>query len=83
MRKIYFRFRVLLMTFTIGLASIFMSNGSLKPSDEIDIDLPKVQFNSSIIIYPGNPPSFYSGHRNPENKGFDKVVKTKGKRNKK
>jgi hypothetical protein len=72
------------MTFTLGLASVFLFFGSLKSSGEIDIDLPKVQSDSPIIISPGNPPSFYSGHRNPENKDIDKVVKTKkNKRNKK
>ena len=39
------------MTFAIGLASVFVFNGSLKFSDEISVDLPKVQFESSLIVF--------------------------------
>jgi len=40
------------MTLTLGLASVFLSNGSLKSSDEIPVNLPKVQSESPIIVFP-------------------------------
>ena len=52
MKKIYFRFRVLLITFTLGLASVFMLNGSLQISDEIPINLPRTVFGETIVISP-------------------------------
>lgn len=52
MKKIYFRFRILLMTFALGLASVYLFNGSLNFSDEIRIDLPQVQSDSVIFITP-------------------------------
>lgn len=51
MNKYYFRFRIMLMTFTLGLASVFVFNGSLKFSDEIPVNLPKVKFESSTMIF--------------------------------
>jgi len=42
----------MLLAFTIGLASVFMSNGSLKFSDEIFVDLPQIQSDSVIFITP-------------------------------
>ncbi len=52
MRKFYFRFRILLMTFALGLASVFFFYGSLKESDEIKVELPKVQSDSVIFVTP-------------------------------
>ncbi len=52
MKKLYFRFRILLMTFALGLASVFMFDGSLKSSNEIPVNLPKVQSESPIIVFP-------------------------------
>ncbi len=40
------------MTFALGLASVFIFNGSLKYSDEIPADLPKTQSESSVIVFP-------------------------------
>jgi len=42
----------MLMTFAVGLASVFVSNGSLETSDEVFVDLPKVHSDSVILITP-------------------------------
>jgi hypothetical protein len=52
MNKYYFRFRILLMTFALGLASVFVFNGSLQSSSEVFVNLPKVKSESSFIIIP-------------------------------
>jgi hypothetical protein len=51
MKKFYSKFRVGLMTFAIGLASVFVLNGSLKFSEEIPVNLPKVKFEPSTIFF--------------------------------
>jgi hypothetical protein len=38
------------MTFALGLASVFMFNGSLQFSDEIPVNLPKVQSKSVLEV---------------------------------
>jgi hypothetical protein len=40
------------MTLTLGLASVFMMNGSLQNSNEIFVNLPLVESSSPIIVYP-------------------------------
>lgn len=50
MKRFYFQFRILLMTFAFGLASIFLLNGSLKYSDEISVNLPQVKSSSVFEI---------------------------------
>lgn len=52
MKRFYIRFRIMLMTLAFGLASVFMFNGSLKESDEIKVELPKVQSDPVIFITP-------------------------------
>jgi len=52
MRKFYLRFRILLMTFTLSLANVFIFNGSLKFSDEIPVNLPKTEFGDVMIVFP-------------------------------
>lgn len=52
MKKFYLRFRILLITFTVGLASVFMMNGSLQTSDEIFVNLPQIESDSPIVVYP-------------------------------
>lgn len=39
MKRVFSRFRVMLMTFAFGLASVFMVNGSPKFPEEIQVDL--------------------------------------------
>ncbi|HXG83512.1 MAG TPA: hypothetical protein VNI84_05725 [Pyrinomonadaceae bacterium] len=51
MKRFYTRFRIMLMTFALGLASVFMSNGSLNYSNEIIVELPKSQSESPIIVF--------------------------------
>lgn len=50
MKLFYSRFRIGLMTFALGLASVFMMNGSLQHSDEVKVILPKVESSSVIEI---------------------------------
>ncbi len=52
MKRFYSRFRILLMTFAFGLASVFVFNGSLKLADEVPVGLPSVQSESPIIVFP-------------------------------
>lgn len=52
MKRHYLKIRILLMTFALGLASVFLFNGSLKYSDEIPVNLPKVQSESPLIVIP-------------------------------
>ncbi len=51
MKKFYSRFRIMLMTFALGLASVFVFNGSLNLSNEVPVNLPKVRFEPSIIVF--------------------------------
>lgn len=48
----YSKFRIGLMTFALGLASVFMMNGSIQISDDIPVMLPKIQTESPIIVFP-------------------------------
>ncbi len=52
MKKFYSKFRIGLITFALGLASVFMMNGSLKLSNDIPVVLPKTQTESPIIVFP-------------------------------
>ncbi|MEO6588306.1 MAG: hypothetical protein ABIP06_03165 [Pyrinomonadaceae bacterium] len=40
------------MTLTLGLASVFILNGSLQISDEIFVHLPQIKSDSPVIVYP-------------------------------
>lgn len=51
MKRVYSRFRIMLMMFAFGLASVFVFEGSLQPSNEIPVNLPEVQFETSTIIF--------------------------------
>ncbi len=52
MKRFYFKLRIMLMTFVVGLASVFLFNGTLRYSNEISVDLPEFQSESPIIIFP-------------------------------
>ncbi len=62
MKRFYSKFRIGLMTFALGLASVFISDGSLY-SDKIYVDLPKTNSGEIIIIFPryGELPSTGAG----------------------
>lgn len=49
------------MTFAVGLASVFVLNGSLKYSNEIFVELPKTQSDSIIFITPKKRICFFGG----------------------
>ncbi len=50
MKRFYSRFRIMLMTFALGLASVFVFNGSLKYSDEVSVNLPQAESSSVFEI---------------------------------
>jgi hypothetical protein len=52
MKKNYSKFRIALTTFAFGLASVFVFNGSLKYSDEVPVNLPKVKTDNVIVVSP-------------------------------
>ena len=52
MKRFYSKFRIGLITFAFGLASVFVLNGSLQSSDEIPVNLPEIHSESPIIIFP-------------------------------
>ncbi len=52
MKGFYAKFRIMLITFALGLASVFMMNGSLQFSDEVYVDLPKVKSETVILVNP-------------------------------
>ena len=52
MKRFYSQFRISLITFAFGLASVFVFDGSLKLADEVLVDLPSVQSESPIIVFP-------------------------------
>lgn len=51
MKRFYLKSRIALMTFALGLASVFVFNGSLKFPDEIQVNLPEVESESPIIVF--------------------------------
>ncbi|MGI8786417.1 MAG: hypothetical protein ACR2HG_01465 [Pyrinomonadaceae bacterium] len=61
MKRFYFKFRIMLMTFALGLASVFVFNGSLKYSDEVFVNLPKVESDSVIFITPKKQVCMFGG----------------------
>lgn len=52
MKRFYSRFRIMLMTFAFGLASVFVSNGSLSSSNEVPVILPKTDSGDVIVVFP-------------------------------
>ncbi len=51
MKRYYLRIRIMLLTFTLGLASVFVFGNSLKYSNEVNVDLPKVNFKPKTILF--------------------------------
>jgi len=52
MKRYYLRFRIMLMTFALGLASIGFFNLLTKYLNEISVNLPKVESDSPIFVFP-------------------------------
>lgn len=42
----------MLMTFALGLASVFVYNSSLKYAEEIPVNLPEIESASPIFVFP-------------------------------
>lgn len=61
------------MTFALGLASVFVFNGTLNFTDEIQVKLPETQSDSVIFITPKKSICIYpfaGGHGFPNTKEF-------------
>jgi hypothetical protein len=52
MKRFYLRFRITLMTFALGLASVFVFSGTLQNSDETPVDLPKTETAKTLVVFP-------------------------------
>jgi hypothetical protein len=52
MNKYFSRLRAMLLTFAIGLASVFILNDFSKTTEIIKVDLPEVQSSSTIFVVP-------------------------------
>ena len=63
MKRFYSQFRITLMTFVFGLASVFVFNSSLKYSDDVSIELTQFHSESPVFLFKvvEPPSSFYSG----------------------
>ena len=69
------------MTFTLGLASVFMMNDSLQFPNEVTVNVPKIQSESPIVIFPTQERliPYCNGRvgRKPENSKYCVVTKAK------
>lgn len=54
MKRIYSRFRIALMTFTLGLATVYFVSGLSIASREIPMELPAVQSANVLLVFPDN-----------------------------
>ena len=52
MKNIYSRFRIMVMTFALGLAGVFTFNGSLKFSNDVYVNIPKTEIGDVIVVFP-------------------------------
>lgn len=52
MKKFYFRFQTMLLTFAFGLAGVNLFQHMAISTDEIKMELPVVQTNSMIFVVP-------------------------------
>lgn len=50
--KQYQKLRIMLITFALGLASVFMFDRLSETPDEIKVNLPRIETESAIILYP-------------------------------
>ena len=74
MKGFYAKFRIMLITFALGLASVFMMNGSLQFSDEVYVNLPKVKSDSIIFVIPKKRICIFGGagsHWSPSQEYID------------
>lgn len=58
MKPISSKFRIMLLTLAFGLAAVPFFNTVYEKWTEIQVDLPQVQSETPIYVYPINPP-FY------------------------
>ena len=72
MKQFYSRFRVMLLTFTLGLAVAPFSNALYEKWSEIPIDLPVIESDSPIVV-------MVPTERRPINMHFDNALITSGK----
>src|SRR5690242_18507206 len=52
MKRFYSRFRIMLLTLALGMASVTFFNGLYERWSEISVDLPQVQSETPIYVFP-------------------------------
>ncbi|MDQ3322487.1 MAG: hypothetical protein M3525_08685 [Acidobacteriota bacterium] len=52
MKRFYYQFRIMLITFALGLASVFAYYNTWKFSDEIYVNLPETASGEVIVVFP-------------------------------
>jgi hypothetical protein len=52
MKRIYLRFRILLMTFALGMAVVYMTNGLSIAWSEVPVELPKAKTTDVLHVFP-------------------------------
>ena len=52
MKKLYSQFRISLLTFTLGLAAVWMMNGLEFAWSEVPVDLPTVRSEEVLFVFP-------------------------------
>lgn len=58
MKRFYSKFRVFLLMLALGLSSVTFFNALYEKWTEVKVDLPQVQSDTPILVYPRNP-DFY------------------------
>ena len=61
MKRFYLKVRIGLMTFALGLASVFVINGSLQFLDEVTVNLPETESGEVIVIHSKYPDEVWWG----------------------
>lgn len=52
MKRFYFQFRIMLITFAFGLACFYFFDGVINGVIEPLVDLPKVKSEEILVVYP-------------------------------
>jgi hypothetical protein len=66
MKAIYTRFRIAFYTFGLGLACVWLYQGLLISAEHIEIQLPKVESETVITVFPMNRYSSLGGSSGPD-----------------
>ena len=63
MKRAYLRFRVMLMTFALGLASVFLFNGFLNKTHENFLTLSETKSSDVLVVFPRERKSMFGEKR--------------------